>query len=884
MREPDWILGKPIKADIPAEVRDELEFHLAMRVRELEASGLSPEAARREALLRLGDLTTLTQTCRQLGESRERRMSLRRYAAELSQDVRIGLRQCVRSARFTLVTVLTLGLGIGATTSIFSAVYGILLRPLSYPAPERLVVPQSRDRITGNRWNVTWADYLDWRQAGVFQHLALYERATLNIVRGGEPERLESAFVTDEFFTVIGLPPVLGQLPGPDLFRPGSGRIAVISYGLWQRAFGGARDVVGQTLTIIGVPVEIMAVMPAGFFPDQVDLWLPNREGPSNPADRDNYVFAGVARLAPGQSLDATRARLATMARQVEQEHPRERADVTVTAEPLLSYLVGSNTSRMLWVLLGAVGFVLLIGCVNVANLLLGRSVARTRELAIRGAIGAGRGRLVRQLLTESAVLGLLGGVLGVVLAWGGVRLLVAFAPPDVPRLDRVELSLPALGFALAISLLAAFIFGLVPALRVKRMADATTLTAGEARSTTGVRGRRMLHTLVGSELALSLLLLIGAGLFARSFLRLLQSSPGFTPGGLLTFQISLQGERYRSDTVTTQTFAAMAGQLRTIPGVTEVSGATSLPVGGGGYYLGRSFLPEGRPEPPEGQEVSAQWTVVLPGFFRTLGIPMIRGRDFHQGDETDGAPVMIVSRLFARRMFNTDDVIGRRVRSWRDENLYREIVGVVDDVRIFSAGDSLGAMVYVPHAQNPWWGLMSLVMRTAVSDAGMVPAVRQAVQSVDPALAPSDLRWMDDVLRDSRAPQRVGTFLMLVFAALALVLAVVGIYGVLSYLVANRSREIGIRMALGASRSGVVGMVLREALLLVVLGTAVGLAAALLLTRSVSSLLFEVPAVDLMVFTGVPVLLALVALAASWAPARRASKVDPLIAIRNEA
>jgi predicted permease len=351
----------------------------------------------------------------------------------------------------------------------------------------------------------------------------------------------------------------------------------------------------------------------------------------------------------------------------------------------------------------------------------------------------------------------------------------------------------------------------------------------------------------------------------------------------LLTFQISLQGQRYRSDTVTVQTFTAMADQLRTIPGVTEVSGATSLPVGGGGYYLGRSFLPEGRAEPPEGQEVSANWNVVLPGFFRTVGIPMLRGRDFGPGDRADGVPVMIVSRLFARRMFETEDVIGRRVRSWRDENLYREIVGVVDDVRFFSAGDSLRALVYVPHAQNSW-GLMSLVMRTAGGDAGVVSAVRQAVQSVDPALAPSTLRWMDDVLRDSRAPQRAGAFLMLVFAALALVLAVVGIYGVLSYLVAHRSREIGVRMALGATRSGVIGMVLREALLLVVLGTAVGLTAAVVLTRSVSSLLFEVPALDLVVFIGVPVLLAGVALAASWVPARRASRVDPLIAMRTEA
>ncbi len=869
------------------EVEEELSFHLTMRARELESRGAEPEEARREARRRFGDVDRVAAECRRILTSTERKMRRTRYIAELAQDARQAVRQFGRSRGFTAVAVLTLGIGIGATTAIFSVVDGILLRPLPYPASDRLVASHSQDRKSGDMWYVTYADYEDWRREGVFAHVALFQPMRLNAVGDAGPERVEAAVTTEDFFPALGLAPLLGHLPGPDLYRPGSGRTAVISYGLWQRRFGGARDVVGRTLRLTGGPAEIVAVMPPQLdFPAGTDVWVPFRQTPADRPElreRDNYIFDAVARLAPGATLESTRARLATLAARVEREETQTRAAVTVTAEPLADGLVGRTLTRMLWILLGAVAFVLLIGCVNVANLLLSRSTTRARELAVRAALGAGRGRLLRQLLTESALLGAVGGALGVLLAFLGVKLLVAYAPGDTPRLGDVRLSIVALAFALGISLLSALLFGLAPALHMSADARAARSLAGEdVRTTAGRRGRRSRRALIVAELALSLVLLVGAGLLLRSLLRLTRTDPGFSTAHVVTFELALQGDRYEPDGATEGFYRSLLERVRALPGVESASAVSSLPIGGGGLYLGRAFLPEGRPEPPAGEEVIGPWVVAEPGSFRTLRLPLLKGRDFTDADNAGSTPVMIVNREFARRTFGGESAVGKRVRSWRDENVYREIVGVVDDVRFFSAGDSIRPVVYVPHAQNEW-GQMEVIVRSSAPVATLMAGVRRELAGLDASLPISNVQTMDRVFRDSVAPQRTAALLMSLFAVVALVLAAVGTYGVLAYLVAHRRREIGVRMALGASSGDVARMVVREAALLVALALALGTTGALVLSRLLTSVLYEVPATDVAVYVAVPVLLGAVALIASWLPARRAASVDPALAMRVE-
>ncbi len=866
------------------EVSEELAFHLEMRTRELMRGGMDETAARAEAAGRFGDLPGVAAECRRLGEERERDMRRTEYLSELWNDLRYGARQLRRAPGFAAVAILTLGLGIGATTAIFSVVRGVLLRPLPYPAAERLVVPISVDLASGDQWSVTYADYQDWRSAGVFSHVALYQPTNVNLGGEGPPERVEGTRVTEDFFATLGVAPALGRTLRPDEFEVGSPRRAVISYGLWQRRFGADPSIVGKSIRVTGVPVEVVGVMPRDrSFPSPSEIWFPIKIAPENVADferRDNYVFAGIARLAPGRTIDETRSRLATMAARVARELPATRANVSVTATPLVAWMVGETMTRAVWIFFGSVLFVLLIACVNVANLLMSRSATRGRELAVRASIGATRERLVRQLLTESLVLALSGGALGIGIAWLGVRVLIALAPADLPRSAEIGVDPLVLLFAAGASLVAAVMFGLLPALRGSREDAAAVLNESDRRTTSGVHGRHRRQLLVATELALSMVLLVGAGLLLRSFDQLRATDPGLRTDHVLTFSLSLQGEKYESDAVSEGAFRTLLERLRALPGVEHAAITSSLPVGGGGFYLGRSFLAEGRPEPPAGKDLAAQWVVVSPDLFGTLGIPLLAGRTFTATDDSASTPVMIVNREFVRRMFPDGNALGKRVRSWRDENVYREIVGVAGDVRYFSAGDSLRPLVYVPLPQSLWHSMV-IAVRTSLPPESLAPSVRAAVASLDPNLAVDDVQTMEQALNDSMARSRFSAALLSLFAALALVLAVVGTYGVLSYGVTQRRKEIGIRMALGARPGTVLGMVLREAGGVVAVGLAAGLLGAFALTRLMRGLLYEVSAIDPGIYAIVAVLLAGAAIVASVIPARQAASVDPVSTIR---
>ncbi len=801
-------------------------------------------------------------------------------------DIRHGLRLLYKRVGFTAVALLTIGVGVAATTTVFSVIEGTLLRPWPFPGSERLVVPLSTRPAQGRVWSsVNYGDYEDWHEAGVFEHVAVSFSGSVDLADGsGDPERIRATQFSEDYFATLGVAPTLGRLPAAEEHGPGAPLVALLSYGLWQSRFGGDREVVGRTIRLNGEPVTVIGVMPAELDVFPAVLFVPLRPSPRALVgwrDRDNYAFASLARLRPGQTIDQARAHLQTIAARIESEWPQLREGVSADLVPLSERVIGEEIRTMLWVMLGAVAFVLLIGCVNLANLLLARATGRARELAIRTAVGAGRGRLLRQLLVESLVLALAGGVLGLLLSVGGIRILVALAPADVPRISGVGLNTMVLGFALLVSLASALVFGLLPALRATSLVPAPALADAAFGSTRGQRGRRSLGALVAAELALAVVLLAGAGLMLRSVAGLRDVDPGFEVENMLTFKLTLPPARYERGRPLADAYARLRERLQAIPGVESATVTSALPLGGGGFILFRAHLPEGRPEPPEGEEVRANWDVVQPGYFATMGLRLVAGRGFTEADDESSVPVMIVNREFARDMFGSvADALGARVRSWRDENIYREIVGIVENVRYFGAGDEIRGVVYVPHRQVTWRG-MAVAVRTATDPENVVSAVRAAVRDFDPNIALASFTTMSQTFEDSVAERRFAATLLTAFAALALLLAAMGIYGVLSYAVAQRTREFGVRMALGARAADVRLMVLREAGVSVLIGVSLGLAGALAITRVMSGMLFGVTATDPLTFGGAILVLITTALAASWMPALRATHVDPMQAMR---
>jgi putative ABC transport system permease protein len=803
-----------------------------------------------------------------------------------AQEIAYAARTLRRSVGFSLAAVLTLALGISSTTAIFSVVESVLLRPLPFPRPEQLVVPQSRSMTSGETSSVTYADFMDWRDHHVFDKVAVYQETQMDLTGPAEPVRVAAAAVGPEFFAALAARPALGRTLQATDFPLDAPRAVVISDRLWRTQFGGEVDVVGRAFEINGIKRPIVGVLAAGTaWPVGADLWVPLRFTTEQDPDlqrRDNYIFSAVARLAPDRTVETTRTIMATLARQAEAAHPDIRKNVTTLPVPMLDWALGPTTPKALWILLGAVGLLLLIACVNVANLQLARAASRERELALRTALGASRFRLVRQMLVESGVLSLAGAAVGVLAAHWLVKAIVAVAPTDVPRIDAASLDITAVTIAVGASLVVAILFGLLPALYAARRAPNLSLGESGTRLTTGRSGARTRRALVVLELALSVVLLVGASLAIRSIMKLRGADSGFDTRHVLTASISLPGIRYDSARKVIAFMYGLRERLATAPGIDAAGISSASPLGAGGFYLGRSMIAEGRGTGPAG-EVSVQWNVTTPGYFAALRVAMTRGRDFTARDDSTSPPVMIVNEAFAKAMFPQQNPIGKRAMSSRDEKVYREIVGVVKDVKYYGASDTARALVWVPYAQKNAWHQGIITVHTRGNPAAALPVVKRELRALDPAIALANVTTMDEAMARSMAGDRLVAILLGAFASLALLLAAVGVFGVQAYMVERRRHELGIRLALGAQAADVVGLVARETLPMVCAGLVIGVMIALGLTRFLRSMLYEVAPGDPVTFAGVVGLLGAIAVAAALMPLRRALRVDPVIALRNE-
>ena len=801
----------------------------------------------------------------------------------LLQDVRFGLRVLRKRPGFTAVALAVLALGVGANTAIFSVVNAVLLRPLPYPGAERVIAfsgvnPQKG--ITDS--NLSAPDFAEWKAQGrAFEALALYAAGSANMTGGDEPERVAVAYVGPDFFRVLGVSAARGRALLAEDDEEGREPVAVISHGLWVRRFGADPAAVGRQLELGGRRLEVVGVMPAGLdFPQRAEVWSPLQlDVPKQP--RDNRAFSVVGRLREGVPLEAAQAELDAVASRLAQEYPPTNAGWGVRLYTLKERLVG-RLKTTLFILLAGVGLLLLIACANVANLLLARAAGRRREVALRLALGAGRLRIARQMLTESVLLGLAGGALGAALSVWLTDLLVALAPADTPRLAEAAPDWRVLLFAAGASVLTGVLFGVAPAVQAARYDLHESLKEG-GRGIAGSRSR-LRSSLVVAEVALSLLLLAGAGLLVKSFTRLQAVDPGFDPAGAVTMRISLPGARYKEPARKAEFYAALMERVESLPGVESAGATVSLPLGGSNYSVGRGFIRDGRPATPE-EAANAAYAVVTPGYFRAMRIPLRAGRAFDERDGADSAKVVVVNESFARKAFAGEDPLGKRIHIWRDEKFTREIVGVVGDTRPQSLDAGEAPQMYVPHKQDASWGGLSVVARArgGADPESLVPALREEVRALDRELPAYDVKTLGRVVADSTAYRRLTMFLMAGFAAAALLLAGVGLYGVISYSVAQRTHEIGVRLALGAQRGDVLRLVVRQGMLLTLAGLAAGVACAFALTRLMSGLLYEVSATDPAVYALVSLLLAAVAFLASYVPARRATRVDPMEALRYE-
>ena len=800
------------------------------------------------------------------------------------QDLRYGVRMLLRSPGLTAAAILALALGIGANTAIFSVVNAVLLRPLPYRDADRLLSVYQVWATSPDEHDVLSTDDVVALREGAGTALkvaAYYSPSGFTITGTGEPEQVAGTQVTAELFDVLGTPPALGRAFLPEDDRPGAEPVVVLSHALWQRRFGGDPGVVGRSLTVDSRAHIVTGVMPKGFrFPrDSVaDLWPIFR--PERSDSRPPYYIRTVARPRPEAGPAEIQGALQSVTRQIKEWFPDASNDWRLDAAPLKGELIGDARPALL-VLFGAVALVLLIATANIANLLLARATARRKEMAIRAALGAGRLRLARQMVTESLILAAAGGLLGVILSLWGTDLLVRLGPRDLPRLYEVGIDLRVLLHTAAVTILSGILFGLAPAIRASRPELAPALNAG-ARGTTDHAGRRLRSLLVVTEFALAVMLLSGAGLLIRSFLRLQQVSPGFEVGGLLTASISLPQARYPDGPARSAFFRALVERAESLPGVQTAAISMSLPPDL--LVMTNPYTIEGRPLPPGTNPPAVAQLLIGGDYFRALGVPLLRGRAFTEADVATAPEVIIINQAMARTMFPGEDPIGRRIQLGDPdpESPWVTIVGVAGDVKYTGLDKPPEPAIYTPYEQNLWWPTMYLVVRSSVDPAGLERAVRAQVASLDPLL-PLGVRTMDDLLGRSVAEPRFRTMLLGIFAATALLLAAVGIYGVLSYTVGQRTQEIGIRMALGARGRDVLALVLGQGMALAGAGVAIGLVAALALSRLLAGLLFGVGPTDLPTFAAVSLVMVAAALLACYLPARRATRVDPMVALRAE-
>jgi putative ABC transport system permease protein len=811
----------------------------------------------------------------------------------LLQDIRFGLRMLLKSPSISIVATIALALGIGANTAIFSVVNAVLLRPLPFPNSDSLVAVFETDTQRGQvRGSHSYPNFMDLRaQQTVFERIASYHGADYILTGRGEPARLQGEVVTADLFPLLGVAPILGRTFLPDEDKPSeNGRVAILSEQLFRKRFNSDASILNQAITLDGRPFTVVGVMPASFeFPiqnDPIELWTTiagDASGKEPVTGQRGAHFLGViGRLKSGVTKEQAQAELTTIGARLEQQYPDTNTHKSLRFESALTALVGDIRPALL-ILLGAVACVLLIACANVANLLLARATSRHKEMAIRAALGASRMRVIRQLLTESVLLSLVGGAVGLLLAVWWSDLLVALGKNDIPRAVHVRLDWRVLGFTLGISLLTGLIFGLAPAHHSSKSELVDSLKDGGRGTSEGARRSGIRNLLVVSELAVAVVLLVVAGLLIQSLWRLRNVNSGLQPQNVLTFNVALPETKYNTDRQS-QFFIDLKSRLEATPGVQSASTIFPLPLNGDRFVI--SFEIEGRPMAPKDHPIADFFTTGV-GYFRAMGIPIVKGRDFDDRDKHGSTPVIIVSETFARQIFPNEDPIGKRIKPGissieGEDTVMREIVGVVGDVRNRSLNTEAKPAYYVPQTQVPF-SQMIAVVKTASEPHGMISAATKDVGAMDADLPLFGVKTMEEYMSASVAAPRFNTTLLSIFAGVALVLTIVGLYGVMSYSVVQRTNEIGIRLALGAQSRDVLLMIVKQGSKLIIVGLVIGLAGAFAATRVIASLLFGVTTKDPFTFVAAAVLLALVALLACYIPAWRATKVDPLKALRYE-
>ena len=862
------------RQQLDRDLQDELAHHLELRAQKNREAGLDGEEARYAARRQLGNVTTLKE--------RSREMWTFPNLETLWNDFRYGTRMQLKSRGFAIVAILTLALGIGANTAIFSVVDAMLLRPLPYPAPDRLVrvweAPPSRERP---RNMVNPRNFLDWRDhSQSFEAMAAITDALTNISLNGQPFAVESLWVSPEFFPILRVPPLLGRTFISEDGVPGRDRVVVVNYAFWQRHFGGSPGVIGQKMDVDGESCTIVGVMPRAFsFPkSRSELWKPMA---FDPQDKLGGRFLSVvARLKPDVTLERARQDMISVANYTAEIRPDQNKDWSANVFPLLEDAT-EDVREPLWILLAAVAFLLLIACTNVANLLLMRGTTRLREIAVRTALGAARARVVQQLLVESLILSLAGMIAGLVFAHFSLQALLALIPQSapLPRSEPITVDARVFLFAVLASMFTAIVFGLVPALRLSRVDLLSSLTQGTLRG--GVGGHLALRRFFAiAEIAIALLLCVGAGLLLRSFARLMSVDPGFRAEHLATMRIWTSPARYNDNLKRSQYLDNILKEIRQIPGVEAASSVHFLPLTK--MISGSCFSPADKPEPSPAESPSAQFLIVGSDYFGTMGTPILRGRDFEVRDRFNGPPVAIVNDAFARKYSPNENILGKQFRVCWTIQKPVEVIGVVADARQAELQNSPEPTIFLCNSQAPMY-FAFLVVRAQGDPRQVLRAAEAAVHRVDPDQAVSQPRMMDSVYSDSVSAPRFHLVLLLVFAGIALTLAMIGVYGVVSYSVSQRTQEIGIRVTLGARAADVARMVLREAVVLAGVAIVVGLAGALALTRLLQSLLFEVTPTDPVTLATVAAAVLSVAMLAAFVPARRATRVDPMVALRHE-
>jgi putative ABC transport system permease protein len=861
------------------EMDAELREHLELYADDLVRSGIPRDEALRRARLKFGGLEKTKEECREAVGAN--------IAETFVQDLKFGARSMLRSPGFTAIAVIALALGIGANAAIFSVVDAVLLRPLAYRDSSNLVTI-----LHYESGPVSAANYLDWRQqAKSFEAMGATERHDVNLTNVDSPEHVDGLLLTQSILPMLGVQPLLGRWFAPGEDKQGADHEVILSYRFWQRRFGGESSAVGRTITLDGQSYTIIGVMPQGFqfapfWATKSELWMPLPFVATT--DRNHNSLRVFARLAPGATIAQARAEFAGITARMEKQFPGTNSNITVT--PLKEKVVG-NVEAPLTILLVAVGLVLLIACANVAHMLLARAAARQKEFAVRTAIGASRGRLVRQFLTENLLLSAMGGAAGLLLAFWGTRALVALSPAQLPRVDTVTLDSRAVLFLIVVTAICSVAFGLAPALQASSVNLGDTLKESGRGSSDGIRRNRLRSVLVVSEFALALLLLVGAGLLARSFSALRSVNPGFDPHHVLSMVVSVAGSAEAPQGAREVFYRSLLERVRALPGVESAGAINNLPLDGD--LWGWGYLVEGKPAPAPQDMPSAVYRVAAPGYFEAMRIPIIKGRPIRESDSLTAPHVVVVNEKFARDVWPGEDAIGKRLTfdTATDQHDWLNVVGVSKNAAQGDWAAPVEPEVYLAAFQNtPFLGdthsyiaYITLVVRAKGDPAALTRAVKSTVWSFDKNLPISEVVTMDGVVAEANAEPRFEMMLLGIFAGVALALAAVGIYGVMSYSVSRRTHEIGIRVSLGASRTQVLLLVLRQGLVLAVVGLCIGIVGALMLSHLMSSLLYGIQPTDPVTFIGVGALLLLVAAAAVYFPARRAMRVDPMVALRYE-